>query len=120
MADIALIADAIRQIRPTSHYGVKGDGADGYIITWEDDLATEPTPAEITAAMAGAKWDRVRSERNRRLSACDWTAVGDNVLSDSKRTEWETYRQALRDVTSQGDPDDVEWPTPPENESIWG
>jgi hypothetical protein len=116
MTDIALIADAIRQIRPTSHYGVKGDGADGYIITWEDDSTTEPTPAEITAAMDGAKWDHVRSDRNRKLDGCDWTAVDDNVLSDSKRAEWQTYRQGLRDITSQGDPDNVTWPTPPEEE----
>ena len=64
-------------------------------------------------------WNRVRSKRDAMLSSCDWTALNDIVLSDSKRDEWQTYRQALRDVTSQGDPDNVTWPEPPENESIW-
>ena len=114
MTDIALIADSIRQIRPTSHYGVKGDGAGGYNVTWEDDSTTAPTPAEIEAEMDGAKWDRVRDLRNRKLDTCDWTAVSDNQLSESQRTAWATYRQALRDIPTQADPDNVTWPTPPE------
>jgi hypothetical protein len=116
MVDIALIADSIRQIRPTSHYAVKGDGAGGYLVTWEDPDQPEPSAADITAAMDDAKWDRVRGDRNRRLSECDWTAVSDNQLTAAQHTAWEIYRQALRDITTQADPDNVTWPTPPEEE----
>ena len=113
MADILLIADAIRTIRPTSHYAVKGDGAGGYLVTWEDPDQPEPSAADITAAMVGAKWERVRDSRNRKLDACDWTQVTDTALTDAERDAWQTYRQALRDITTQADPDAVTWPVEP-------
>lgn len=53
----------------------------------------------------------VRSERNRRLAACDWTQLPDAPVD---RQAWATYRQDLRDVSSQpGFPWNVEWPLPP-------
>lgn len=61
---------------------------------------------------------QVRSIRNARLSASDWTQANDSPLSDSKKTEWATYRQTLRDLPSNiGDAttlDDVTFPTRPE------
>ena len=53
----------------------------------------------------------LRAKRNELLDTCDWTQIPDNKLSDSKKTEWQTYRQALRDITK--DPSNVTWPTPP-------
>jgi hypothetical protein len=41
-----------------------------------------------------------RAERNKRLIESDWTQLGLGTLSDEKRAEWETYRQALRDMMS--------------------
>lgn len=59
----------------------------------------------------------VRQRRNIMLTACDWTQGPDSPLSDSKKAEWQTYRQALRDVpvnqASVNDLFDVVWPTPP-------
>ena len=53
----------------------------------------------------------VRSERNRRLAACDWTQLPDAPVD---RQEWATYRQELRDVSSQtGFPWNVVWPSEP-------
>jgi hypothetical protein len=40
-----------------------------------------------------------RGVRNRKLSKCDWTQAPDSPLSDEKKKEWATYRQALRDLT---------------------
>ena len=60
-----------------------------------------------TEDMAG---DNIRRERNRLLSETDWMALSDNTMTP----EWATYRQALRDITSQeGFPYNVEWPTKP-------
>jgi hypothetical protein len=60
----------------------------------------------------------MRERRNNLLKACDWTQGVDSPLSDSKKTEWQTYRQALRDVpannTSATNREDVTWPTQPE------
>ncbi len=59
----------------------------------------------------------VRQRRNIMLTACDWTQAPDSPLSDSKKAEWQTYRQALRDITttysSLESKDDVIWPTIP-------
>ena len=55
---------------------------------------------------------QIRQERNTLLSDCDWTQVSDAPVNQAA---WQTYRQALRDVTSQeGFPYDVTWPTKPE------
>ena len=40
--------------------------------------------------------------------------MGDSPISGSKLTEWQTYRQSLRDVTSQSNPFEVTWPAKPE------
>ena len=60
-----------------------------------------------------AAWDEVRRTRNELLQQSDWTQLPD-VPSVTKQ-EWATYRQLLRDVTSQNDPLRIEWPTPPSN-----
>jgi len=67
--------------------------------------ANKPTEAQILAE----KWVEIRAERNVRLSATDWRASSDLTLSDA----WKTYRQALRDVPTQSDPDNITWPTEP-------
>ena len=43
-------------------------------------------------------WEEVREKRDRRLSASDWTQMPDCPLSDSKKAEWASYRQALREL----------------------
>ena len=67
--------------------------------------ANKPTDAEILAT----KWVIVRERRNAKLIETDWRASSDLTLSD----EWKTYRQALRDVPTQSDPDNITWPKEP-------
>ena len=57
----------------------------------------------------------LRIKRRHELVACDWTQGADSPLSDAKKTEWATYRQALRDLptTTYTDIDDIVWPTKP-------
>lgn len=56
----------------------------------------------------------IRAERNQKLSDCDWTQLDDTPLTNAKKLEWATYRQALRDVSAQeGFPWDVTWPDAP-------
>jgi len=62
------------------------------------------------------KW--MRERRNNLLKACDWTQGEDSPLTDSKKAEWATYRQALRDVPANNSSatvrEDITWPTQPE------
>ena len=39
----------------------------------------------------------LRQLRNTLLRESDWTQFTDSPLTDSKKTEWKTYRQQLRD-----------------------
>ena len=60
----------------------------------------------------------LRLERTRRLAKCDWTQSSDSPLSEEKKKEWATYRQALRDLPANQTPVDMElsnitWPTKP-------
>ena len=60
--------------------------------------------------------------RNAKLAQSDWTQAADSPLSDSKKAEWKTYRQALRDLPSKVTPkflpnspriDESDFPTKP-------
>lgn len=58
----------------------------------------------------------LRRDRDIELLASDWTQSADSPLSDAKKAEWATYRQALRDVTSLDNipqPGFPNWPQPP-------
>jgi len=59
------------------------------------------------------KWAEVRTTRNTLLSESDWTQFQDSPITGSTLTEWQTYRQSLRDVTTQSDPYNIVWPTIP-------
>ena len=53
-----------------------------------------------------------RQERNTLLAASDWTQVADAPVDQAA---WATYRQELRDITSQESfPNEVTWPVPPQ------
>jgi hypothetical protein len=66
------------------------------------DFIADPTQlavVELTAEEIQANkqhaMDKLRGERNARLSACDYTQLPDFV---GDKTAWATYRQALRDL----------------------
>ena len=53
-------------------------------------------------AFANGAFDRamadLRSKRDRLLSSCDWVMMSDSPNAD--KSNWETYRQSLRDITN--------------------
>jgi hypothetical protein len=42
----------------------------------------------------------LRSERNSLLIDSDWTDLPSSPLTDEKKSEWQTYRTNLRDITN--------------------
>ena len=78
------------------------------------------TDGETTAAEQEASYkaqkdaeqaSAVRQSRSDKLADCDWTQVADSPVD---KTAWATYRQALRDITTQsGFPWSVTWPESP-------
>lgn len=81
-----------------------------YQQVWVQDDATEE---EINDKI-NLKWLEIRDHRNTLLSECDWTQFQDSPITGSKLTEWQTYRQELRDLTTNENPFTLVWPTQPE------
>ena len=76
-------------------------------------IAVDLTKIKTADDKLAEAWDIVRKKRDKLLSACDWTQMSDNALSDDDKSSWQEYRQALRDITDQEDPTNVEWPESP-------
>lgn len=56
----------------------------------------------------------LRHYRDTLLRESDWTQFTDSPLSESKKTEWKTYRQNLRDLpVTESDPENATFPTKP-------
>jgi hypothetical protein len=84
-----------------------------------DTAATETEPAKTAAENEAAykatkdaeQAKSVRQSRSDKLADCDWTQVADAPVD---KAVWATYRQALRDVTTQtGFPWTITWPDAP-------
>lgn len=88
-----------------SDFNAVPEGTSAYVNTgeWRDDthklvngefVEIVQTDAEVTAEM----WLAVRTIRDGRLTMSDWTQTTDSPLTADQRSEWQMYRQALRDL----------------------
>ena len=84
-------------------------------------------PSSVSAMEKGAldaigPW-LLRKKRDQLLAESDIKVLPDSPMTDSKRNEWKTYRQALRDLPATASPkitnqeeldgSSVTWPTEP-------
>ena len=53
----------------------------------------------------------MRAYRNELIKLSDWTQGAD--VPDTIKLKWQSYRQALRDITNAATTADVVWPTEP-------
>ena len=114
------IPSALHELKPGAEWVLRGNDYSG--LEWIDSSQTKPTETEVTnkiAALDAAEAMKLlRVERDTRISKTDWRASSDLTLTDA----WKTYRQALRDITTQTpkldsnyelDLTSVTWPTEP-------
>ena len=91
------------------------------VLNGETIQLTEEEEAELDArekawadGAAARRMDLLRNQRNQLLAETDWMGNSDITMTDA----WKTYRQALRDITTQTPSDDIlsniTWPTKPE------
>ena len=74
-------------------------------------IAVEPLTAEELQAKTDSQAAQVRKQRDDLLATCDWTQLSDAPVD---KQAWATYRQALRDISTQaGFPWEVEFPKDP-------
>ena len=74
---------------------------------------TEEEKAQRIQEKLDTQWSVIKEQRSRLLSSSDWTQLPDSPLSLEKKTEWAVYRQALRDITTLSDINNIVWPTQP-------
>lgn len=104
----------------------RNDVPDGYdYIECDDptegmavDIKTKTlVPAEIELPFVLSDEGKRKRKRNALLLESDWTQFADSPLTDKKKAEWATYRQALRDLPQEYpnaiSNDDIIWPTKP-------
>ena len=61
------------------------------------------------------EWGSFRTKRNTKLAETDWTQAADSPLTDEVKTEWQTYRETLRNLPSNTpDPANPTWPDEPQ------
>ena len=114
------VADALVELKPGAQWSCLGNVYSG--ITWLDSSQTIPTEEQVTAKIAALDalepMRLLRIERDPTISKTDWRASSDLTITDA----WKTYRQALRDITTQTpkldsnyelDLTSVTWPTEP-------
>ena len=92
----------------SGHIHSEIDTGEHYHLTWDGSAILKDDTA-LTECQTAEKWKRIRADGNRRLAETDYLALSDQTLS----TEMSTYRQALRNVPAQEDPDNITWPDKP-------
>jgi len=110
----ALGADVVfegPQAQPTRYQIAYRDGVQQMDGKWYTKYSVADMDAEAIVAKDAEQAKAVRDTRNQKLKDSDWTQVADAPVD---KAAWATYRQALRDITSQaGFPWDIQWPTQP-------
>ena len=120
------------QLLPGQAYieGSPTDPATSYVkqVDGQYVLASRPPPPSRFCSWIDGQWvedeqqkldvyaSNARDQRNALLQESDWTdtASAPARLGEDYYNQWQTYRQALRDITKQsGFPLDVIWPVPP-------
>lgn len=97
-----------------------------FVKLWQDEKTRlEQAAADAEAARLAeynseaARFERLRAERDRRLTATDYLLMQDYPLNNTLKEAVQLYRQALRDLPSQegapwdGGGEETPWPVMP-------
>lgn len=99
------------QAQPTRYQVGFADGVEQLDGKWYTKYSVADMDDEAKAAKDAEQAKSVRDQRGEKLKNSDWTQVADAPVD---KAVWATYRQALRDITTQsGFPWDITWPDAP-------
>lgn len=94
---------------------VEGDSDDVTQKVLDGVIVDKDEPSDEEKNVIAVK--ELRKRRNSLLKSTDWTQLVDSPLTDSDKTTWATYRQALRDLPENNanitDISNVEFPDMP-------
>jgi hypothetical protein len=94
------IIKSILAINPTAQVSISGD--DINTLVWENgttpiskqDILDMLPQVELDMAL-----DNLRAKRNKLLADSDYIVLADSNFTPAKKSEWMTYRTALRNLT---------------------
>jgi hypothetical protein len=99
------------QAQPTRYQVAFADGVEQIEGKWYTKYSVADMDDEAKDALDATQAESVRQQRTDKLKDSDWTQVADAPVDQAA---WATYRQALRDITSQaGFPWSITWPEAP-------
>jgi len=99
------------QATPTRYQTSFADGVELTDGKWYTKYSVSDMNQEAKDALDASQAEAVRKQRTEKLAESDWTQVADAPVD---KAVWATYRQALRDITSQsGFPWTITWPDAP-------
>ena len=92
--------EAIMKLYTNVHnqVGNKAYDVNGNEIVVDEDAIAE----EVSELLVEVPMKRLRQERNQKLQETDWTQYRDVSLSND--SDWQTYRQSLRDLPQNFSP----------------
>lgn len=99
------------QASPTRYQIAFADGVEQTGGKWYTKWSVADMDQEAKDALDTTQAASMRKQRDEKLAECDWTQVADSTVD---KAAWATYRQALRDITTQeGFPWTITWPDAP-------
>lgn len=113
------VSDCLIQLTPNNGFMINAnkfefseENYDKHVIY--NNPPDKPAYNRVLGYVPDTQWVSVRVDQKYKLEDCDWTVLPDVPMEESLRDEWKVYRQELRDITTQSDPFNITWPTPPE------
>lgn len=96
---------------------IEGEADDASKMIVDGKIVDKPETIYTKAELNNQVLKSIRATRRNKLAESDWTQFADSPLTDKKKAEWATYRQALRDLPQEYpnaiSNDDIIWPTKP-------
>jgi hypothetical protein len=94
------IAKAIKKINPNAGFSIENDDINQ--ITWLNGtppILKEQILAIIPQVELDMALENLRAKRNKLLADSDYIVLADSPITPAKKSEWMTYRTALRNLT---------------------
>lgn len=110
------VIEYVDKNEPTQDFSMCASAVDAALQSSQEPASPDLEPDEESNAKPEdlTSEEYARELRGGMLDASDWVVARATELGEAVPTNWQEYRQALRNVPNQdGFPDNVDWPTPP-------
>tara|TARA_B100000424_G_C22881246_1_gene469034 strand:- start:36 stop:410 length:375 start_codon:yes stop_codon:yes gene_type:complete len=119
------LVEALLELKPNTPFIIDGEN-ELQNVTWGEGVTNIPTDQQIIDKCieleAAEPMKVLRIERDKLLGETDWIVTRASEKQTPVSSEWQTYRQALRDLPATAEPQlnknydltNITWPVKPE------